>query len=158
MTSKANNNSAKLDLKGLQTLCSSNYLRLCRLLPGDQQSFSYTVSPSSSKIGVSQLTLKTIETTPYTTLLTIVLRQEVDQENSIEVQVRSYHDVHMAEVISCNKYRRFKLFYQYPNPQMYQSNEKYQLNEMLGEWLKACALHGRSDDIYCQQTQGLISH
>ncbi|CAH0992822.1 hypothetical protein SIN8267_02959 [Sinobacterium norvegicum] len=157
MTSKSNNNSAKLDLKGLQTLCSTNYLRLCRLLPDGQQGFSYGVSPAASRIGGSQLELTTLQTTPYTTLLNVILRQEADQNNIIELQVRSYHDVHMAEVVSCNKYKHFKLFYQYPNPQMYQSNEKYQLNQLLAEWLKSCALHGRSDNVYCQQKQGLLS-
>jgi uncharacterized protein YqiB (DUF1249 family) len=36
--------------------------------------------------------------------------------------------------------------YEYPNQSMYHSDEKYQLNCFLGEWLNLCLEHGHSLD------------
>ncbi len=135
----------KLDLSGLQGLCSSNYLRLLRLLPDGQDGFCYAISPLNNKIGDSLLTLDTLQNTSYTSLLKLEYKAtETGCSEIMQLQVRSYHDAKMSEVVSCNKRRNFELYYEYPNPQMYHSDEKWQLNEMLSQWLKHCKTHGRS--------------
>ena len=55
-----------------------------------------------------------------------------------------YHDVSMAEVIGWENHRRLRARYHYPNPDMYHSDEKAQLNQFLREWLTLCQCHGRS--------------
>jgi len=49
----------------------------------------------------------------------------------------------MAEVISYDNHHRLHIKYDYPNNNMYQSNEKAQINNLLGEWLSHCLRHGR---------------
>lgn len=124
-----------------------NYVRLARLLPAGRTSFCYAIAPASSQICDSLLSVTTVQKTPYTSLLNLVyLIDEAQESDFFLLQVRSYHDARMTEVVSCQKQRNFQLYYQYPNPQMYHSDEKRQLNELLAQWLRGCAEHGRSVD------------
>ena len=44
----------------------------------------------------------------------------------------------MAEVIASEGHRSLKPRYDYPNPAMYQRDEKYQVNCLFSDWLKSC--------------------
>ena len=59
------------------------------------------------------------------------------------VEVRLYHDAAVAEVIACQGHRRIQAYNEYPNRQMYQCDEKAQLNKFLGELLEFCLAQGR---------------
>ncbi|MGH1439323.1 MAG: DUF1249 domain-containing protein [Cellvibrionaceae bacterium] len=67
---------------------------------------------------------------------------------SYSFEVRLYHDASVAEVIAWEGNRRFKARHEYPNPRMYHSDEKAQLNRFLGELLELCLTQGRIlDDV-----------
>lgn len=53
-----------------------------------------------------------------------------------------YHDASTAEVISYQRHREFKAFYEMPNREMRAPDEKQQLNVFLAEWLKICLDEG----------------
>ena len=63
--------------------------------------------------------------------------------SSYEAVVRVYHDAGLAEVVNCQHYRQFSARYEYPNEQMYQVDEKAQVNRFLSELLAHCLKHGR---------------
>ncbi|MEO0442849.1 MAG: DUF1249 domain-containing protein [Pseudomonadota bacterium] len=63
--------------------------------------------------------------------------------NHYSIDVRLYHDATLAEVIAWQGQRRFQPRHEYPNPQMYQRDEKAQLNTFLGELLSFCLEKGR---------------
>ena len=68
--------------------------------------------------------------------------------------LRIYHDAQMAEVISFDNHQQLQIKYDYPNSNMYQSNEKSQLNTFVGEWLSHCLQYGHvlddsTSSVYC---------
>lgn len=68
---------------------------------------------------------------------------EDSSELSCQLDVRLYHDASLAEVISCDQYRRFAVRHEYPNKYMHQTDEKAQVNRFLGELLDDCLRDGR---------------
>ena len=56
----------------------------------------------------------------------------------IHLTVRCYHDARVAEVVNFQHHKNFHSRYSYPNPNMYQKNEKQQINRFLSEWLDYC--------------------
>lgn len=86
-----------------------------------------------------------LEAFRYTTTLQIIQRPELKQwMTNPSMLVRVYHDASTAEVISYQGHRNLKPRYPQPNPQMYHSDEKMQVNAFLGEWLTHCLKVGRS--------------
>ena len=61
------------------------------------------------------------------------------------MEIRIYHDVRMAEVISFANNHRFNGVYTYPNPQMRQPDEKHQINTFFADWLQHCLEHGEAN-------------
>ena len=59
-----------------------------------------------------------------------------------EMLVRMYHDAKTAEVISFQQARFIKARYPLPNKEMYQADEKQQINFFLSEWLSFCQKEG----------------
>ncbi|MCD8513971.1 MAG: DUF1249 domain-containing protein [Nitrincola sp.] len=90
-----------------------------------------------------QVTLWVEEAFRYTS--TVVMRQMQTGGSpwleSPDIVVRLYHDARMAEVV-CTRRRQLSGVYQYPNDQMHQPDEKYQLNQFLAEWLNQCLRFG----------------
>jgi len=85
-----------------------------------------------------------VEAFKYTTTLKItqkpVLRQWMTNPSML---VRTYHDASTAEVVSYQGHKNFKPRYSSPNPKMYHSDEKMQVNRFLGEWLTHSLKVGR---------------
>jgi len=122
--------------------CDANYARLLKLMPDMDTENERTISVAVGEKSV-HFNLRIAERCKYTTLL------EVSQEQSAvpfapapTMMLRVYHDARAAEVISCQGKRHFYPRYQYPNPQMFQEDEKVQLNRFLGEWLAFCLQYG----------------
>lgn len=134
----------KIDLASQQAECEANFHRLRKLLPEfdtrDHWVFEIGVGPVSGEVLV-QIT----DRAPYTTTLKIS-QQEASNlwAKAPALTVCLYHDVSMAEVVACENHRRLRPRYEYPNPDMYHSDEKAQLNQFLREWLTLCQCHGRS--------------
>jgi len=124
-----------IDLAGQQAECEANYLRIMKLLPDMEGG-----APVEMRIEVT-------ERCKYTTMLEISQLKATCQWSSAPCfALRVYHDAKMAEVIAFDRHHRLLPYYEYPNKDMYQSDEKAQLNLYLGEWLSHCLLYGHETD------------
>lgn len=135
----------RVDLVSLQAVCEANFARLCRLMPDmagrDELRIALAVSEKAPQV----LVMRVLERCRYTTTLQLCHERRHDWLPPPSMEVRLYHDVCMAEVVAVYNRRRFHGVYPYPNEQMLQPDEKYQLNHFLGEWLGFCQQHGLSD-------------
>ncbi|MGQ9427134.1 DUF1249 domain-containing protein [Gilvimarinus sp. F26214L] len=134
----------RVDLSGQQADCEANYLRLKKILPDFSERDEWLFHIGADE-RAGQLLVQVVDRAPYTT--TLELSQPADGVASSlkapRLRVCMYHDADMAEVTAWEGHRRFKPRYDYPNPGMYQSNEKEQLNRFLAEWLSHCQAEGR---------------
>lgn len=128
------------DLVQMAAVCEANYIRLLKLMPSEQQNYSFSLSAGKQSITV---TLNITEEHPYTTMLSVCqqgIQSQWLQPQSMEV--RMYHDANMAEVLSYQQQEQIKGSYDYPNKQMRSPDEKMQLNLFLAQWLGHCLEHG----------------
>lgn len=127
----------RVDLMSLQAICDANYARLMRLLPemrSGTDSCRLMLHYRGRDLG--SLTLEVIENCPYTTVIRLRQKSSISWLTPLAwLDVRVYHDARMAEVIAAEHLRRPLANYAYPNKDMRQPDEKYQLNLFLGEWL-----------------------
>lgn len=135
------------DLAGMQSQCDNNYLYLMQLI-ADWDAFDcieFAIDAVNSP--ASKVIIRLLERNPYTTTLSVE-QQDVllPWVSGPLLSVRVYHDARMAEVISWDRHRNLQAKYQYPNKHMYLPDEKTQLNQFLGEWLKQCRTYGRMLD------------
>ena len=90
--------------------------------------------------------IKILEAFKYTSTLEIVQKPELTKwMTNPTMLVRVYHDASTAEVVSYQGHRKLKPRYAKPNPEMYHSDEKMQVNQFLGEWLTHCLKSGISE-------------
>ncbi|WP_323816422.1 DUF1249 domain-containing protein [Cellvibrio sp. NN19] len=143
----------KVDLPLQMAECEANYVRLVKLLANQQQNPDSSSNEQRFMIARGQQhwlhLLRVIERSPYTT--TLELSRTAIGESSAwlalpKLTLRMYHDAKLAEVLAWEGHKRLRPRYEYPNQAMYQSDEKYQLNRFLGEWLALCLEHGHGVD------------
>lgn len=116
--------------------CEANYARLRRL---------FDCAGPGRRFGLDSglcLRLTVTDQAPYTTTLTIAPEGEPLPVLAPVLTVRMYHDARLAEVVEFASRRQVQPRYDYPNPDMYQPDEKAQWNRFLGEWLSHCLQHG----------------
>lgn len=116
-------------------LCERNYVGLLTLLPElDTESLSYAFTAQKN-----QYIITVSECSRFTTTLTCT-QTNLGLPNylKVEMMVRLYHDVHVAEVLSWKKQSRLKAKYDYPNQQMHQPDEREQSDRFLAEWIGFC--------------------
>ncbi|UTW44780.1 DUF1249 domain-containing protein [bacterium SCSIO 12696] len=124
--------------------CDANYLRFIKLFPEYQSASSRTfVLNGQNRV----VTITVLERTPYTTLMTLKQTQlEQDCGNGWlqmpTLKVRLYHDAKVAEVLDCEGHRSPSPRFEYPNPNMYQQDEKAQWNRFLADLLAHCLQYG----------------
>jgi uncharacterized protein YqiB (DUF1249 family) len=88
--------------------------------------------------------IRLVEAFKYTMTLDITQRPEAGKWlANPSMQVRIYHDASTAEVTAYQNHRNFQPRYRQPNQNMYQPDEKMQVNRFLGEWLTLCLHAGR---------------
>jgi uncharacterized protein YqiB (DUF1249 family) len=136
----------QVDLAAEQAECAANYARLQRLLPALARSGA---GPDRHAFGVGvdqQLHFAVTERGPYTTTLEISQPPRGIPTLVPRLVARVYHDARLVEVVAFTSRRRVRPRYEYPNPTMYQPDEKAQWNRFLGEWLSHCLQHGLSMD------------
>jgi uncharacterized protein YqiB (DUF1249 family) len=123
-------------------LHEANFAKLARVVPGlrDLQGHVFLSGPSDS-----QLELKILETSKYTKTFSLHLNHNMTKQktmqpwlSNLQLKIRNYYDASVTEVLAFQKHHRLDVRYQYPNIKMYQSNEKWQTNQFLGEWLDYC--------------------
>ncbi len=126
--------------------CDANYIRLHRLFPhmDDEEDVKFGVRGQTDE-GAS-VVIKIEERCPFTTMLTVRVESIEDRPfiRWPSLEVRIYHDVKSAEVISFERHRNFHFRYPTPNANMFQPDEKSQINKFLGELLTFCIEHGHS--------------
>ncbi|OEF25483.1 DUF1249 family protein [Vibrio rumoiensis] len=129
-----------VDLAGLMRIYETNYAKMNALIPMEPsvgQTRSYQVSDMSYQLEIK-------EVTRYTTLVDVCQCDVRPVFPLPRMLVRLYHDARVAEVCSSEQISRVKPRYDYPNKKMMQKDEKFQLNQFLGEWLSFCLRHGIS--------------
>ena len=139
--------------------CEANYARLCRVMPSIiRQDSTNGLSKDTLTLDIdlatnkpAKLTLSISERCRFTTMVNLqVLIDSFSnikgQAGCVNMSVRLYHDVNMAEVIACNHKPNRLASYEYPNELMFQPDEKAQQNRFLSEWLGLCLKHGMSSD------------
>lgn len=126
--------------------CEANYARIMQLLPDmdsvDRREFGVEMRASKP----IRIRMDVTERCKYTTMVDVsqLPDDSADQpwQRLPSFSLRIYHDARMAEVVAYNRHLRFLPSYEYPNDQMYQRDEKIQLNTFLGEWLSHCLRYG----------------
>ena len=138
------------DLSAQISCCESNYHKLMRLLP-DFDAVDLRQFQISWQQHRAQVDMKVEERFAYTSTLRIEQRYQDDCWVQMPVLlVRLHHDARMAEVVCRKQYNQLRGSYAYPNTQMYQPDEKAQLNRYLSEWLNQCLAHGHSHETLAQ--------
>lgn len=142
------------DLQEMAALCEANYLRLMRLLPGEEDERTFILSSDGHR---ARVRLVVEEDHRYTTMVSVSQDGlSPDWLQPLAMEVRLYHDAGMAEVTGYQNQRRFDGRYAYPNPSMRLPDEKVQLNRFLAEWLDHCLKYGQAEQPLTIQ-QGRIS-
>ena len=126
-----------VDIGDLHSLCESNYVRLLRVFPAYEKA-----NTTELAAGHLVLVLEVTERTRYTTLLRVTQRGQHGIP-AMDLDVRLYHDASMAEIVAFQRHRHLQGRYAYPNPNMYQRDEKIQQNRYLAELLELCLAQGR---------------
>lgn len=133
----------RVNLLRLQRVCETNYLRLMQLLPGlfTAEYFRLPVQHWSTDghHPVHQqewLVVRVVTRSPYTTLIELQMEAEWGSLcTTPQAEVRLYHDVRMAETVTCKTGQIVLPRHHYPNVKMYQPDEKEQHNQFLAQWL-----------------------
>lgn len=137
----------KVNLPLQMAECESNYVRLSKLVAGLQQDeYRFMVTRGCQDW---LFLLHVIERSPYTTTLQLKQIPVVPVNQWLQMPcltLRMYHDAKLAEVLAWEGHKRLRPRYDYPNQQMYQSDEKLQINQFLGECLALCLNQGRAVD------------
>ncbi|MBT8139245.1 MAG: DUF1249 domain-containing protein [Gammaproteobacteria bacterium] len=151
----------RFDIKRMTADCEANYVRLCSLLPGldsadgnrggylcgDQRTLRIAEGGMQAALDMSVQ-----ELSRYTTMLDLhwafdaLASLEAFDAQTMRMQVRLYHDVRLAEVITMSGQRSAQASYEYPNAAMFQRDEKAQQNRLLAEWLCRCLRFGHAAD------------
>ncbi|HJL61407.1 MAG TPA: DUF1249 domain-containing protein [Pseudomonadales bacterium] len=142
------------DLVADMAECDANYIRLNRLFPHmDKEDYLEFGVDSASRATVqgttvdgAVVTMKIEQRCPYTTMRTVIVTNEEDKPwvKWPTLEVRVYHDIKSAEVKSFERHRNLKFRYPTPNENMFQPDEKSQINKYFGELLKFCYEYGHS--------------
>lgn len=129
------------DFVSLMTLYESNYLRLREWLPrlttmsGDYVSALTEDCPLHCRIE---------EHARYTTTFTLTYRFDTVAGSIADpdLQVRAYHDAHMAEVLSCARWHQHDMLASIKSSLRAQLNDRWLRNVMLNKWLEYCVERG----------------
>ena len=124
----------QIDLNALERLCAANYIRVSRLFPTMQ----HQTHRSIQLVG-GDVCLEVSHRGSYSTQLLMSQTFKVlPIADPPSCAVIVYHDVRLAEVRRWDGVRIRQPRYQYPNSQMLQENEKWQINAFWGQWLDYC--------------------
>lgn len=126
--------------------CDANYIRLLQLFPDMDAEDALTFGIRTRTEEGATVVIGIRERCPFTTMLTVNVSSEKDEPliRWPSLDVRIYHDVRSAEVVRFERHRNFRFRYPTPNANMFQPDEKSQINRFLGELLTHCIEHGYS--------------
>ena len=126
--------------------CDANYIRLRQLFPDMDEKSDLRFGIRTTTREGATVVIRITARCPFTTMMTVSV---TSQNGELFVKwpnldVRIYHDVRSAEVIRFDQHRNFRFRYPTPNDNMFQPDEKSQINKFLGELLTHCIEHGYS--------------
>ena len=126
--------------------CDANYIRLRQLFPDMDEKSDLKFGIRTTTREGATVVIRITARCPFTTMMTVSV---TSQNGELFVKwpnldVRIYHDVRSAEVIRFDQHRNFRFRYPTPNDNMFQPDEKSQINKFLGELLTHCIEHGYS--------------
>jgi uncharacterized protein YqiB (DUF1249 family) len=105
----------------------------------------FLISSPSEPQSEARVRISVLEVFAYTSTLSVTQVNRVSEwVEPPSILVRMYHDAATAEAVAYQGHRAFLARYALPNPAMYHQDEKRQINEFLGEWLRLCLQAGRS--------------
>lgn len=127
----------KRQLKNSTVLHEANFAKLARVFP-DLRYLQGKITgkgPDDSRFEVQLL-----ENSKYTNTISLKLNQSSTHVllPTLHLKIRVYYDANVTEVLAFQRHHQLKARYDYPNPGMYQCDEKWQSNQFLGEWLDHC--------------------
>ena len=132
------------DLTSLQMLGELNYRRIVRITRGKEADAQWHFLVHSIGGQESRLSLVLTEESQYTSQLQLNFGQQKKSEllfdHGVEMTVRLYHDVKIAEIT--DGHRQYQGVYPYPNDSMLHRDEKFRLNQQLADLLELCLKHG----------------
>jgi uncharacterized protein YqiB (DUF1249 family) len=134
------------DLVADMAECDANYIRLRQLFPDMQTEDDLAFGIKTRTEAGASVLINITERCPFTTMLTVNVSSENDHPfiRWPSLDVRIYHDVRSAEVIRFERHKNFRFRYPMPNENLFQPDEKSQINRFLGELLTHCIEHGYS--------------
>ena len=126
--------------------CDANYIRLRKLFPDMDAESELSFGILATTYQGATVSISITERCPFTTMLTVKVTSDKDDFflRWPSLDVRMYHDVLSAEVVRFERHRNFRFRYPTPNNNMFQPDEKSQINKFLGELLTHCLEHGYS--------------
>jgi len=131
----------KYNFSNFMGQCELNYMLLYRLFPDmdSEDGVEYKIRERY------KFNILVTERHRYTICLRISIHspKQPDWLPETGVEVRLYHDAHLAEVVN-KRGGAMQPVNSYPNPDMKQKDEKQGLNKFLGEWLSFCLKYGES--------------
>ena len=159
----------RFDIKAMMANCELNYLRLCQIMPSlnfksfdgapadqylepclNENQMRCHIDLGADRLAYLQLIIT--ERCRFTTMVNLHLNIEsmsqACQAACVNLSIRLYHDVNMAEVVACNQKSSRLASYQYPNELMFQPDEKEQQNRFLAEWLSLTLKQGLSEKVF----------
>ncbi|MGV0035332.1 MAG: DUF1249 domain-containing protein [Candidatus Azotimanducaceae bacterium WSBS_2022_MAG_OTU7] len=134
------------DLVADMAECDANYIRLRQLFPDMDSEDDIEFGIQTRTEEGATVVIKIQERCPFTTMAVVSVSSENDKPfiKWPSLELRIYHDVFSAEVVRFERHRNFRFRYLTPNEQMFQPDEKSQINKYLGELLTYCIEHGYS--------------
>lgn len=130
----------RVGLAQWQTLCVENYLRARRLERACKSNGFLRLELERG--AVASITLASQG--PYTADMTLVVQQSHALLRPTTIDLRLYHDLRLAEVMSMSQDARTLARNRYPNRKMHQPDEKWQWNLYLSEWLRYLGNYGNA--------------
>jgi len=132
---------AKRKRYNITTLHEANFRKLARVVPALLELETAVTVHNANGM---QLSLRILETSKYTKTFSLHLQHSVEQPwlPSLHMKIRNYYDANVSEVLAFQHKHRLSARYNYPNCDMFQRNEKWQINQFLGEWLDHCLRTG----------------
>jgi uncharacterized protein YqiB (DUF1249 family) len=127
----------KRTLKNITSLHEANFKKISRVVPGLQ---NLEASICIRGQNGTRLDLDILEISKYTKTFSLKLTHDTEQPwlPGLHMKIRNYYDARVTEALAFQRQHRLNARYQYPNPNMFHPNEKWQTNHFLSEWLDHC--------------------
>jgi uncharacterized protein len=131
------------DFVSLMTLYESNYIRLQHLLGTLTSLPDRQISRTKDDCDLFAFV---VERSRYTTTFTLTYRFVVEESvvDDPDLQVRIYHDAHLAEALRCERWRHpvFSALHTSQHKSLRTLDDRWQRNIMLNKWLDYCLERG----------------